>query len=107
MKIDRQKQVTKLKENVSQLTENLQNLRIELDLLERTIEAESLANSPSDSQDFKVNESLEITNKYKGKKGTIGKVVSFTKNRCTIVDQYGIFHTRAKTNFRRSSPLSK
>lgn len=110
MKIDRQKQLTKLQDTVSQLTENLHELRIELDLLENTIESESSprrVKSLSDNRDFTVNESLEITNKYKGKKGTIGKVVSFTANQCTIVDRYGVFHTRAKTNLRKSFPESK
>ena len=132
MKIDRQEQVAKLKDRVVQLTENLHNLSLELDALERTIEAESRPSqsetlaesetesrpfesepqpskvkSPSYSRDFKVNESLEITNSYKGKKGTIGKVVHFTKNQCTIVDRYGVFHTRAKRNFRKSFPKSK
>ena len=121
-----------------QLTENLHNLSLELDLLESMIEAESRpyqsepqtesesesrpfesetptesepqpskVKSPSYSRDFKVNESLEITNSYKGKKGTIGKVVHFTKNQCTIADRYGVFHTRAKRNFWKSFPKSK
>ena len=112
MKTDRQKQITKLKDSVAQLTENLHNLSLELDLLERTIETESRPSKSgprratetesrpsksgsrpsgvkfsSYSKDFKVNESLEITNSYKGKKGTIGKVVHSTKNQCTIVNR--------------------
>ena len=94
MIIDSQKQVAKLKDRVVKLTENLHSLSLELDVLERTIEAESRPSqsetlteseaesrpfesepqpskvkSPFYSRSFKINKSLEITNSYKGKKG--------------------------------------
>ena len=94
MKIDTQRQVKRIKASITQLTETLDNLTLELNALERSISDESHPDSPQ----FKNGDILRITNSYKGKQGTIGRVVSTTKTRCTIIDSYGVKHTRAKTN---------
>jgi len=94
MKTDTQQEVKQIKESISQLTETLDRLNLDLDILERSIEEESHPDSPR----FKKGDILRITNSYKGKQGTIGLVISNIKTRCTIIDSYGIKHTCAKTN---------
>ena len=97
MKTGTQQQVKRIKDSISQLTETLDRLTLDLDVLKRSIDKESHPDSPR----FKKGDILRITNSYKGKQGTIGRVVSTTKTRCTIIDYYGVKHTRAKTNLAR------
>ena len=44
------------------------------------------------------NDIVIITNNYRNKKGTIGRVTNVTDKRVTLLDQDNIFHTRALHN---------
>ena len=102
MKIESRQQVKRIKDNITQLTETLEDLSLELEALERSIQQEStVGKSHPDKPRFKLGDILQITNSYKGKKGTVGRVIHITKTRCTIVDSHGVSHTRAKSNLSR------
>jgi hypothetical protein len=51
--------------------------------------------------DFKEGELVIITNGYRKKKGTEGKVTYITKTQVTLQDESGRFHTRKFTNVKR------
>ena len=69
------------------LTEILANLQLNIRQLDQDIERES----PSEA--FVKGDTLQITNNYKGLRGTQGIVTHTTPKQCTIRDSSGKLHT--------------
>ena len=90
MKISKKEQLRKIKHTVIELTESLEDLTIEIDIIDHSIAVESrtIGESLLDCN-FVKGDTLQITNNYKGIKRTFGKVKHTTQKQCTIVDFHG------------------
>ena len=93
MKVSKIEQLKRIKDNVTDSTVTLENLKLDIDCLEETLRTTPL------SEEFIVWDYLEITNNYLGKKGTVRKVIFTTKKQCIIRDSNRHLHTRSRTNF--------
>ena len=93
IKKSKQDRIKEIQDDVNELTDQLASLKLRL---EQEIE------SPSETlpEPFIEGDILEITNNYKGLKGTQGKVIYTTAKQCTIRELNSRkTHTRARTNF--------
>jgi hypothetical protein len=104
---------------ITRLTNRLRALTVEA--AARTAEANALAGvicelqrqrqSPTrrlarGGETIVTGDTVRITNNYKGQRGTIGVVTHATRARVTLLDGYGILHTRARNNVSRIDSTS-
>ena len=94
MSNSKQTQLQEIRDNVTDLTRNLDSLRLNI----RRLEQEIASDSPSET--FVIGDTLQITNNYLGLRGTQGKVIYTTAKQCTIRDSSKKQHTQSRTNFK-------
>jgi hypothetical protein len=104
--------------DINRLTNRLRALTVEA--AARTAEANALAGvicelqrqrqSPAHrvtrGEAIVTGDTVQITNDYKGQRGTIGVVTRATRARVTLVDANGVLHTRGRNNVSKTRPAS-